>query len=141
VHRLRAGSGRHHRAVLTHWLLVRGRGTKPLDAKVDPDKIQAHSSSKRPSVQLGDTAILYAAVWQAIFGVVEVVGEPENDPQRERWSWRFPIRPLAFVPDLHDAPPVEAAGVFPQSLWRHSHIRLTPEQFAAAQALIEAAST
>ncbi len=87
-------------------------------------------------MQRGDTAVLYAAVWQAIFGIVEVVGEPENDPHRERWSWRFAIRPLVGVPDLHDAPPVEAAGVFPQSIWRHSHIRLTAEQFAAAQALL-----
>lgn len=91
-------------------------------------------------MQRGETAILYAAVWQAIFGVVEVVGEPENDPQRERWSWRFPIRPLTVVRDLHDAPPLEAAGVFPQSLWRHSHIRLTQTQFDDARALIEAAS-
>jgi hypothetical protein len=125
---------------VTHWLLVRGRGDRPLDAPVDPVAIRAHSSSKRPSVQPGDEAILYAAVWQAIFGVVAVVGPPENDPQRERWSWRFAIRPLVTVPDLHDAPPVEAAGVFPQSLWRHSHIRLTREQFESARALIEAAA-
>jgi hypothetical protein len=32
---------------------------------------------------------------------------------------------------------VEAAGIFPQSLWRHSHIRLSDEQFERAQALIE----
>jgi hypothetical protein len=42
------------------------------------------------------------------------------------------------VHDLHDAPAVEEAGIFPQSLRRHSHIRLTPEQFEAARALIEA---
>ena len=83
-------------------------------------------------------AILYAAVWQAVFGVAEVVGEPENDPARERWAWRFPIRALVVVPDLHDAPPVEAAGIFPQSLWRHSHIRLSDEQFERARELIEA---
>ena len=91
-------------------------------------------------MQRGDLAILYAAVWQAIFGVVEVVGAPENDPELERWSWRFPIRPLAVVRDLDDAPPVEASGVFPQSLWRHSYIRLTREQFDTARALIEAAA-
>ncbi len=91
-------------------------------------------------MQRGELAILYAAVWQAIFGVVEVAGDPEHNPARERWSWRFAIRPLTVVPDLHDAPPVEAAGVFPQSLWRHSHIRLTPEQFDRARALIEAAA-
>jgi hypothetical protein len=84
--------------------------------------------------------VLYAAVWQAVFGIVEVVGAPENDPSRTRWAWGFAIRPLVVVRDLHDAPPVEAAGIFPQSLWRHSHIRLTPEQFAAAGTLIEAVS-
>ena len=82
-------------------------------------------------------AVLYAAVWQALFGVVEIVGDPEHDPSRTRWSWRFPIRPLAVVEDLHDAPPVEAAGIFPQSLWRHSHIRLTADQFDTARRLIE----
>jgi hypothetical protein len=107
---------------------------------VRPEEIRAHSSSKRPSVQPGECAVLYAAVWQAVFGIVEVVGAPENDPARTRWAWRFSIRPLVVVRDLHDAPPVEAAGVFPQSLWRHSHIRLTPEQFGAARALIEAAA-
>ena len=107
---------------------------------MSPDEIGRHSSSKRPSVQKGDCAVLYAAVWQAIFGIVEVTGDPENDPERERWAWRFPIRPLTVVGDLHDAPPVEAAGIFPQSLWRHSHIRLSEEQFAEASRLIEEAA-
>jgi hypothetical protein len=125
---------------VTRWLLVRGRGDRPLDARVRREEIRAHSSSKRPSVERGDLAILYAAVWQALYGVVEVVGDPEHDPVRERWAWRFPIRPLAVVADLHEAPPVEAAGIFPQSIWRHSHIRLTEEQFAEARALVEAAA-
>ena len=124
----------------THWLLIRGRGDRPLEPRIDAAAISAHGSSKRPSVQRGDLAILYAAVWQALFGVVEVVGEPENDPTRERWAWRFAIRPIVVVADLHDAPPVEAAGVFPQSLWRHSHIRLTEEQFGEARRLVEAAA-
>jgi hypothetical protein len=105
---------------------------------VDVAAIRAHSSSKRPSVQRGDVAILYAAVWQALYGVVEVVSDPEHDPTRDRWAWRFAIRPVLVVPDLHDAAPVEAAGVFPQSLWRHSYIRLTREQFEAARMLVEA---
>jgi hypothetical protein len=119
---------------------VRGRGDRPLHARVDAAQIRAHSSSKRPSVEPGELAICYAAVWQAVFAVVEIVGVPENDPRRTRWAWRFPIRPLAAVADLHDAPPVEAAGIFPQSLWRHSHIRLTAEQFATARRLVEAAA-
>jgi hypothetical protein len=125
---------------VNRWLLVRGRGDRPLERLVDPASIRAHSSSKRPSVQRGDLAILYAAVWQALYGVVEVVSDPEHDPTRTRWAWRFAIHPLAVVADLHDAPPVEAADVFPQSLWRHSHIRLTPERFAVARALVEGAT-
>ena len=123
-----------------YWLLVRGRGEKPLDRRVDAAQIRTQRSSKRPSIQAGDRAILYASVWQAIFGVVDVVGDPEHDPTRSRWAWGYAIRPVTVVTDLNDAPPVEAAGVFPQSLWRHSHIRLTEEQFEAARKLIEAAA-
>ena len=75
-----------------------------------------------------------------MFAVVAIAGPPENDPARTRWSWRFPIEPLLVVDDLNDAPAVEEAGIFPQSLWRHSHIRLTDEQFATARRLIEAAA-
>jgi hypothetical protein len=140
VHRFRAGDRGRNRTALSRWLLIRGRGESPLDARVNRGDIRRHSSSKRPSIQKGDSAILYAAVWQAIFGIVEVVGDPENDPDRTRWAWRFPIRPVKVVGDLHDAPPVEAAGIFPQSIWRHSHIRLSEEQFAEACRLIEEAA-
>jgi hypothetical protein len=102
------------------------------------DEIRAHSSSKRPSVEPGDLAVLYAAVWQAVFAIAEVAGDPEHDPDRERWAWRFPIRAVAAVADLHDAPAVEEIGVFPQSIWRHSHIRLTEEQFQRACRLLVA---
>jgi hypothetical protein len=122
------------------WLLIRGRGSNPLPAVVESDAIRRHGSSKRPTVQSGDRAILYAAVWQAVFGVVEVVTDPENDPERERWSWSFGIRPVVVVRDLHRAPPVEEAGIFPQSLWRHSHIRLSDEQFERARELVSAAA-
>jgi hypothetical protein len=88
-------------------------------------------------VEPGELAVLYAAVWQAVFAVVEITGPPENDPSRTRWSWRFRIRPLVAVRNLHDAPAVEEAGIFPQSLWRHSHIRLSEEQFTTARRLIE----
>lgn len=123
-----------------HWLLVRGLGDKPLARHVEPAGIRTHRSTKRPSVQRGDLGVLYASVWQAIFGTVEVVGDPEQDATRSRWAWHFSIRPQTVVTDLDEAPPVEAAGVFPQSIWRHSHIRLTDEQFESARALIEAAA-
>lgn len=115
---------------------MRGRGNRPLDARVDAAPIVAHASTRRPTVQPGELAILYASVWQAVFGVVEIVSPPEHDPAKERWSWRFGLRPLVVVGDLHDAPAAEEAGIFPQSLWRHSYIRLTREQFDAARELI-----
>jgi hypothetical protein len=125
---------------LTCWLLVRGRGDRPLKQHVQSEEIVAHSSSKRPSVEPGELAILYASVWQALFGVVEVAGMPEHDPERTRWAWRFPVHPLVVVDDLDRAPAVEEAGIFPQSIWRHSYIRLTDEQFKTARVLIEDAA-
>jgi hypothetical protein len=121
---------------LQHWLLVRGTGDRLLPDRVETSALRAHSSTRRPSVQKGDLAICYASGWQNVFAVVEVVGDPENDPARDRWRWRFTIRPLVAVRRLAEAPPVEAAGVFPRSLGRHSYIRLTPEQFEAGREAI-----
>src|SRR6184192_2677882 len=126
--------------MLQHWLLVRGSAGRLLPERVDPTALRAHSSTRRPSVQKGDLAICYASGWQSIFAVVEVSGDPENDPGRERWRWRFPIRALTAVKNLADAPPVEAAGVFPRSLGRHSYIRLTPQQFELAREAIAGAA-
>jgi hypothetical protein len=120
-----------------HWLLVRGTGERPLPERIDPDEaLRRHSSTRRPNVQKGDLALCYASVWQTIFAAVEVTGDPENEPGRARWRWRFPIRPLLALRDLGDAPPVEAAGVFPRSLGRHSYIRLTPDQYDAGREAI-----
>ena len=123
---------------MTRWLLVRGRGDAPLPST--GFTLERHSSSKRPSVQAGELAVCYAAVWQAVFAVVEIAGLPEHDPARERWSWSFPIRQLVAVEDLDRAPAAEECGIFPQSLWRHSHIRLGDDQFDRASALIERAA-
>ncbi len=96
------------------------------------DSLRGHSSTKRPTIQKGDLAVCYASVWQVIFAVVQVVTDPEYDPRRERWAWRMGIRPLLVLDDLREAVPVEAAGVMPRSLGRHSYVRLTTDQFAAA---------
>ena len=119
------------------WLLVRGRGDRPLPAV--GWTLERHASTRRPSVRKGDLAICYASVWQAVFAVARVVSDPEHDPELERWSWRFGIEPLVAVSDLHEAPAVEEAGIFPSSLWRHSYIRLSDEQFARARSLVERA--
>jgi hypothetical protein len=122
------------------WLLVRGTGDRPLAQRVEGGRLRAHSSSRRPAIQQGDLAVCYAAVWQALFAVVEVIGHPDHDPARSRWPWRIPLRPLMWIDDLDLAPPVEAAGIFPSSLGRHSYIRLSGEQFAAARELVAAAA-
>jgi hypothetical protein len=119
-----------------HWLLVRGRGDHPLE-RFHGDRVEAHGSTRRPSQAPGDPAVLYASVWQAVYGIAEVTGPPEHDPERTRWAWRFPLRPLLLLDDLDRAPAAEEVGVFPSSLWRHSYIRLTPEQFEVARAAIE----
>jgi EVE domain len=118
-----------------HWLLVRGRGEQPLPAR--GFTLERHSSTRRPTVQKGDFAVCYASVWQAVFAVVEVVSEPEEDSERDRWRWSFRIRPLVALDDLERAIPSEEVGVFPSSLWRHSYIRLTPEQFDTARVAID----
>jgi hypothetical protein len=123
---------------MEHWLLVRGTGEHPLPEHVTAASLRRHSSTRRPSVQQGDLAVCYASVWQVVFALVEIAGHPENDPERERWRWSFSLRPLLVVPDLREAPPVEAAGVFPRSLGRHSYVRLTPEQYEAAREALTA---
>jgi SAM-dependent methyltransferase len=123
----------------SYWLLVRGRGERRLEAEVRRDELRAHSSTRRPAVRAGDRALLYAAGWQVLFGAARVTGDPEEDPERVRWRWRFPIEPEVALADLREAPPVQAAGVRTTSLGRHSYIRLTEEQFRAGRAAVVAA--
>ncbi len=84
----------------------------------------------------GELAICYASVWQAVFAVVEVTSDPEEDAERDRWRWSFGIRPLLALDDLDRSIPAEEVGIFPSSIWRHSYIRLSEEQFTAARAAI-----
>jgi hypothetical protein len=84
-------------------------------------------------VARGDLAICYASVWQAVFAVVEVTSDPEEGPERDRWRWSFAIRPLLAVDDLDRSIAAEEVGIFPTSIWRHSYIRLSEEQFTAAR--------
>jgi hypothetical protein len=146
VHRLRPSDRRRRRARLsgwegsvppTRWLLVRGRGDRPLPAT--GFTLERHASTRRPTIARGDLAVCYASVWQSVFAIVEVTTEPEEDPARDRWRWSFGIRPLVALADLDRSVPAEEIGVFPSSLWRHSYIRLTDEQFAAARSALERA--
>ncbi len=84
----------------------------------------------------GDLAICYASVWQAVFAVVEVTSDPEEDPERDRWRWSFGIHPLLALDDLDRSVAVEEVGIFPSSIWRHSYIRLDEARFEAAREAI-----
>ena len=80
---------------------------------------------RRPRMTSGDRLVLYASVWQRIFGVAEVLCDPTlEDPMAARWPWSVQVELLLVVPVLSNAPPVEAIGVAPRSMGRHSHIRL-----------------
>ena len=122
-----------------YWLSLRGSGDRPLPRHVAEDPLDGFSSTKQPSVQRGDLIVFYASVWKVIFATGEVVGDPEYNPSRTRWCWRIPTRPVLRIDDLAQAPPVEAAGVLPRSLGRHSHIRLTAEQYDDARLAIAGA--
>ena len=124
---------------MTHWLSLRGSGDRPLPRHVAGDPLDRFSSTKQPSVQRGDLVVFYASVWKVVFATGEVVGEPVYDPSRTRWCWRIPTRPILRIDDLAEAPPVEAAGVMPRSLGRHSHIRLTEGQYDDARLAIAGA--
>ncbi|HWC26845.1 MAG TPA: hypothetical protein VG474_09690 [Solirubrobacteraceae bacterium] len=80
---------------------------------------------RRPRMAPADRLVLYASGWRCIFGVAEVVSEPEVvDGSPPRWPWSVAVELLVVVPVLSNAPPVEAIGVAPRSMTQHSHIRL-----------------
>jgi hypothetical protein len=103
--------------------------------------LERHASTRRPTISSGDLAVCYASVWQSVFAVVEVTSDPEEDPERSRWRWSFAIRPLVALDDLDRSIPAEEVGIFPSSIWRHSYIRLSREQFEAARGAVERAAT
>ena len=79
----------------------------------------------------GDRLVYYASVWQRVFAIVEVVGEPEP-ADHPRWPWSIAVDPLLVIPDLDVAPPVQAIGVAPRSMSQQSHIAITPAHYQRA---------
>jgi hypothetical protein len=123
--------------VRTHWLKALGhaRWRLPDDWLADggEQRLRRTGFPRRPRIEPGDRLVYYASGWRSIFAVVEAVAEPDADhPVSERWPWTVAVEPLLAIPQLHAAPPVEAAGVLPRSMSQQSHIRLTPEQYARA---------
>ena len=124
----------------THWLKALGHAGGALpDAWLEdgrPDRLRRTGFPRRPRMVPGDRLVYYAPVWQAVFAVVEVIGEPTDaHPSRAdpgRWPWSVEVEPLLLVARLSAAPPIEATGVLPRSMSQQSHIRLTAESYARA---------
>jgi hypothetical protein len=121
---------------VTAFLKAHGTGERPL-----PDHWLSAGSSlvepgrtgfpRRPRMGAGDRLVLYASGWRCVFGVAEVTGDPECEPERSaRWPWSVAVELLVVVPVLSNAPPVEAIGVAPRSMSQQSHIRLEERHLA-----------
>jgi hypothetical protein len=107
--------GTGDRPIADHWLAAGSW-------LVDPGRT---AFPRRPRMTAGDRLVLYASVWQRIFGIAEVISEPtDEDPMAARWPWSVRVELLVAVPVLSNAPPVEAIGVAPRSMSQHSHIRI-----------------
>jgi hypothetical protein len=122
--------------VRRHWLKALGHARGPLERDwlaQRPMSLRRTGFPRRPRMAPGDRLVYYASVWQVVFALVEVVGEPTDaDPPSERWPWTVAVSPLLLIPSLDDAPPVQALGLAPRSMSQQSHIRLTPEQYERA---------
>jgi hypothetical protein len=118
-----------------HWLKAVGHARGPLPARwVEEGRtgvVREGGFPRRPRVRDGDRLVLYASVWQRVFGIVEAVGEPYA-VDHPRWPWRIEVEPLLVVPDLDLAPPVQAIGVAPRSMSQQSHIRLDGDHYERA---------
>jgi hypothetical protein len=120
---------------VSHWLKALGHAAGPLPARWLEDgslrSLRSTGFPRRPRMAPGDRLVYYASVWQRVFAVVEVTGDPEQ-VEHPRWPWIVRVEPLLVIPDLEAAPPVQAIGIAPRSMSQQSHIRLTPEQYERA---------
>jgi hypothetical protein len=126
---------------LQHWLKAIGQAKGPLmDAWFEerPQLLRRTGFPRRPRMEPGDRCVYYASVWRAVFAVVEVAAEPALTGRvgTDRWPWTVDVEPLLAVPLLDRAPPVEAIGVPARSMRQQSHIRLSPEHYARAVAVL-----
>jgi hypothetical protein len=86
------------------------------------------------SLSAGDLLVYYAATRGVFPAVVEILtGEVESDPNRSRyssrWPWRMEVRPRLVIPSLDDAPTLEQVGIDSLRLRRQSHILLNAAEW------------
>jgi hypothetical protein len=125
------------------WLKAIGHARGPLPvAWVAEGKLgllERTGFPRRPRIEDGDPLVYYASVWRRVFAVVEAVGEPFA-VDHPRWPWAIAARPVVYVADLEDAPPVEAIGVAARSMSQQSHIRLRERHYDIALEVIASAA-
>jgi hypothetical protein len=125
------------------WLKAIGHARGPLPAAWVAEgrtaSLERTGFSRRPRIAPGDPLVYYASVWRRVFAVVEAVGEPFA-VDHPRWPWSIAVRPIVYVTDLEDAPPVEAIGVAARSMSQHSHIRLRETHYVLALETITSAT-
>jgi hypothetical protein len=104
----------------------------------DPHRLGADGEPlMRPAYEPGDLALIYVAGTYRCPAVVEIVAGAAYDPRMRRWGWVTPVRVVAEVVDVADAPTLEEIGVPRVSVGRQSRLRLRPEQFEAGREAIE----
>lgn len=101
----------------THWLLV----SSPENFEVsrargfDIAGMKGRHRKKAETVKAGDTVLFYCVGIKAIAGLAEVTGSYFEDAshiwdsrkQGEEYPFRFPIKPLAIIPEAGDFVAVE----------------------------------
>lgn len=123
----------------TAWLKSLGSAAQPLTADWTisrPDVLVNIGYPQRPSIGLGDLLAAYAASHRVLPGLLIVTGNPYLARAGEAYfdrdyPWRTYVRALRIVPDLAEAPPLEALIVSRDlnlSVRQQSHIRLTEEE-------------
>jgi hypothetical protein len=127
---------------LQAWLKAIGHARGPLPAGwYDAGRARSQRRTafpRRPRIARGDVLVYYASVWKRVFAVVDVTSDPFT-VEHPRWPWAVDVAPRLVVPDLEDAPHVEAIGVAPRSMSQQSHIRLRERHLELAREAIATA--
>lgn len=137
---------------MSYWIKSLGVAERWLDDDWFADsrpKWFACPKSGRPSFEVGDRVLIYAAGHQRLVGAVQVTAEARLDSEfvkkdggfdGDRWPWVVTHVPLLIVPRISRGPHLTRAGVDTLSIRSHSHLRISPRQYREGVAgLAEAA--
>lgn len=78
----------------------------------------------KPSIEVGDRMLAYAAGRRRVVGVAEITSDPFDDPESPRWPWAVTIRWIFLVPSVSQGATLEDCGIDSSKLRRRSHLFL-----------------